>query len=306
VTDVQSRFELALESLLAKVQTDPCVLGAVLLGSMAHDTVWHRSDIDLLLIVEEAKVKKGGVSLVEEGVNIHAMLSTRSEFRKLLEGSVQGSFMHSLLVKGSLIFCRDEPLKELFEQRHSLGERDRSIQLLQKVQFALAGLAKAEKWLLVRKDRTYCAYWILKCVDPIASIEVLLNGEVPAREVVQQALEFNPSLFHMIYTDLIEGSPSLEGLQVAIDAIYAYIKLNRREIFDPILTYLQDEGAMRSMTEVNHYFSRHYNVESVDIACEWLADEGYLHKMAVPVRLTQRSHVNVEEAAYAYREGEPL
>ena len=289
---------------MAKVQTDPCVLAVVLLGSLAHDTVWQRSDIDILLVLEESKVKKEGLSLVEGGVNIHAMLTTRSEFRKLLEGSVQGSFMHSLLVKGKLIFSRDEPLKELFEQRNSLGERDRSIQLLQRVQYALAGLAKAEKWLQVRRDATYCAYWILKCVDSLASIEILLNGGVPPREVVQQALETNPSLFNTIYTDLIQRTPSLEGLRQALDAVDAYLKKHAPTIFEPILSHLQDEGVMRSTSDLNHYFSRHYSLESVDIACEWLADEGYLHKMAIPVRLTNRSHVNVEEAAYAYREGE--
>ncbi|HSI72166.1 MAG TPA: nucleotidyltransferase domain-containing protein [Fimbriimonas sp.] len=304
MTDVQTRFDHALETLISKVQTDRCVLAAVLLGSLAHDTVWQRSDIDLLLVVEETKIKKEGLSLVESGVNIHAMLTTRSEFRKILEGSVQGSFMHSLLVKGRLLFSRDEPLKELFEQRNNLGERDRAIQLLQRVQYALAGLAKAEKWLYVRGDATYCAFWILKCVDALASIEVLLNGGVPAREVVQQAIQTNPSLFGLIYTELIEQSPSLERVQESIDAINAYIKQNGELIFEPILSYLEEEGAMRSMSDLNHYFGRQYSVSNVDIACEWLADEGYLDKMALPVRITNRSQVNVEEAAYSYRERE--
>lgn len=304
MTDVQSQFEFALQSLMAKVQTDRCVLAAVLLGSLAHDTVWQRSDIDLLLVVEETKVKKEGLSLVEGGVNIHTTLTTRSEFRKLLEGSVQGSFMHSLLVKGRLIFSRDEPLKELFEQRHHLGERDQTIQMLERVQYALAGLAKAEKWLLVRKDGTYCAYWILKCVDSLASIEVLLKGEVPEREVVQQALKSNPTLFHLIYSDLIEKSPSMETLRHTLDEIKAYLLLHADTIFEPILSYLKDEGVMCSMTDLNHYLGRQYNLRSVDIACEWLADEGFLHKMAVPVRITYRSQVNVEEAAYSYRKDE--
>lgn len=290
---------------MAKVRTDPCVLAAVLLGSLAHDTVWRRSDIDLLLVTEEVKTKKQGFCLVEAGVNIHAMLTTRSEFRKLLEGSVQGGFMHSLLVKGRLIFSRDEPLKELFEQRNRLGDRDKAIQILQRVQYAIAGMAKAEKWLHVRHDGTYCAYWILKCVDSLASIEVLLNGEVPAREVVQQALESNPALFTVIYNDLIEKEATPKRLRVALDAISNYLQVNAKTIFEPILSYLADEGVIRSMTEISHYFERHYSLEGVDIACEWLADEGFLHKMAVPVRLTNRSHVNVEEAAYSYREGGP-
>jgi uncharacterized protein len=303
VTDVQSRFNLALETLMAKVQTDRCVLAAVLLGSLSHDTVWEGSDIDLLLVVEESKLKKKGLSLVEQGVNIHAMLSTRSEFRKLLEGSVQGSFMHSLLVKGKLIFCRDEPLKELFEQRHQLGQRDRAIQILERVQYAIAGLAKAQKWLQVRNDSTYCAFWILKCVDPLASIEVLLNGEVPAREVVQQALQTNPAFFNLIYTDLIEGSPSPGGLRQVLAEVDAYLLDRAPTIFEPILSYLQDEGVMQSISDLNHYFECHCSVQSVDIACEWLSDKGYLHKMAVPVRITNQSRVNVEEAAYSAIEG---
>lgn len=304
MTDIETKYELALESLMAKVRTDPCVLAAVLLGSLSHDTVWQRSDIDLLLVVEEAKVKKAGLSLVEDGVDIHAMTTTRSEFRKMLEGSVQGSFTHSMLVKGRLIFSRDEPLRELFEQRDNLGERDRTIEMLERVQYALAGLAKAEKWLTVRKDATYCAYWILKCVDSLASVEVLLNGGVPEREVVQQALKSNPALFGLIYTGLIEGSPSPAQLQDALDAVKSYLRVHAQTVFEPIFSYLEDEGVMRSMSDLNHYFAGHYSLESVDIACEWLAEEGYVHKMGVPVRLTAHSHVDLEEAAYSYREGE--
>ena len=54
------------------------------------------------------------------------------------------------------------------------------------------------------------------------------------------------------------------------------------------------------MTDINHYFNRHYHLEGVDIACEWLADEGFIQKFATPVRLTDKSRVNVEEAAYYY------
>jgi hypothetical protein len=48
----------------------------------------------------------------------------------MLEGSVQGSFFHSFLVKGKMLFCREEALAELFEARHRLSEQDRAQQLL--------------------------------------------------------------------------------------------------------------------------------------------------------------------------------
>lgn len=298
---IEEAYTSALDSLLGKVTADPCILAAVLLGSMAYDTVWERSDIDLLLVIQEAKRKKEeGLCLVEAGINIHCMIATRSEFRRMLEGSVQGSFIHSLLLKGRMLFSRDEPLSELFEARQALGERDRAVQVLTTASSVIPGLTKAQKWLHVRGDHAYCCFWILKCVDALASVEVLLHGEVPTREVVQQALPLNPALFQAVYTRLIEGTPEPERLEEALAAMEAYLRSNARVLFSPILDYLQAEGGLRSMTEINHHFERHFNIEGVGAACEWLADEGFLHQLATPVRVAERSHIDVEEAAYYF------
>src|SRR5437016_4155422 len=112
--DVQDQYETALQTLIAKVQADSYILAAVLAGSLSHDRVWQKSDIDLLLVTQETRLKREGFCLTEAGVNIHCFLTTRSEFRRMLEGAVQGSFLHSFLVKGRMLFSRDEALAELF------------------------------------------------------------------------------------------------------------------------------------------------------------------------------------------------
>jgi predicted nucleotidyltransferase len=304
--EVQATYEQALQTLIAKVQADSYILAAVLLGSLAYDTVWRRSDIDLLLVTQETRLKQESVCLVESGVNIHSMLTTRSAFRRMLEGSVEGSFLHSLLVKGRMLFSREEPLAELFEARHRLAERDRAIQLLRAASWALPGLTKAEKWFYAKRDFDYCSFWILKCVDALATIEVLLHGEIPGREVIHQALAYNPELFRAIYTELLHGQATEENLGKALGRIQAYLHTHGGILFAPVLSYLREEGELRSMTDINHHFSRHFNVESVDTVCEWLADEGLLQKLATPVRLTDRSRVNVEEAAYFFSGEERL
>ena len=308
--DVQNLYDTALETLLSKVKADPSVLAAVLLGSLSHDTVWRRSDIDLLLVTQEPRTKtkregRESLCLVESGINIHTYLASRSEFRKVLEGSVQGSFMHSLLVKGKILFCREEPLTELFESRHRLGGQDRAIQLLRVASSVLPGLIKAEKWLYAKHDFDYCAFWILKSVDALATIELLLQGEIPAREVVHLALGYNPVLFHAIYTDMLHQQATEESLDAALTQIRDYLHAHARTLFEPIFDYLRDEASLRSMTEINHHFSRSLSIGNVDSACEWLADEGFIRKFATPVRLTDRSHVDVEEAAFYFAGEEP-
>src|SRR5687767_11698283 len=97
---VQQKFAAALDSLVGEIKGDRSILAAILCGSLSHDTVWEKSDIDLLLVtVDDRKVAAGGLALYSDGVNVHAILMPRTEFRKTVEGSIRSSFAHSFLAK---------------------------------------------------------------------------------------------------------------------------------------------------------------------------------------------------------------
>src|SRR5688572_6854331 len=96
-TAVQDRFTAALQGVIARVKEDRSILAAILGGSLSHDTVWAKSDIDLVLVTIDDKLvapSDTGVALHADGVNIHAMLMSRAALRKTIEGSVHNSFMH--------------------------------------------------------------------------------------------------------------------------------------------------------------------------------------------------------------------
>ncbi len=46
---IAQRFTEALEALLEQVKQDRSILAAILCGSLSHDKVWAKSDIDLVL-----------------------------------------------------------------------------------------------------------------------------------------------------------------------------------------------------------------------------------------------------------------
>src|SRR6266581_1286178 len=48
-------YNEALESLVAKLKQDRYVLAAILYGSLSHDQVWEKSDIDLMIVGREEK-----------------------------------------------------------------------------------------------------------------------------------------------------------------------------------------------------------------------------------------------------------
>src|SRR5262245_45306934 len=83
---VHDRFTAALDRLVGEIREDRSILAAILCGSLSHDTVWSKSDIDLVLVtVDDRKIESGDAALYADGVNVHAQIVPRAEFRKGIE-----------------------------------------------------------------------------------------------------------------------------------------------------------------------------------------------------------------------------
>src|SRR5689334_8768587 len=52
---VQEKFSAALDRLMEQVKLDRSILAAILCGSLSHDKVWAKSDIDLVLVTIDDK-----------------------------------------------------------------------------------------------------------------------------------------------------------------------------------------------------------------------------------------------------------
>jgi RNA polymerase sigma factor (sigma-70 family) len=296
-------FNEALETFLARVKQDRYILAAILCGSLSHDTVWRKSDIDLILVSREEKSQES-YCLVENGVNIHASVLPRSRFRQLTEGMLKGSFWNSYFAFSTLLYTADDTIRAYYDNVKRIGAYDRQMQLMKAGGGALATLAKAEKWLYVRKDVTYSFLWIMYTIGYLAEIEVLAASKVPGREVILQALKLNPAFFNGVYTELVHGSKSEVTVQGALNRITEYLDCKTYELFGPVLDYLRQEGGVRSTTELDLYFRKQVQTDwPLANIYEWLADKGILHKVPSPVRLTQKSQVTVDEAAYYFDGG---
>jgi hypothetical protein len=300
--DVGRRFEAALVGLIDEVKRDRTILAAVLGGSLSHDKVWAKSDIDLVFVTaderKDPRAVDAGHALYADGVNIHAILMTRAEFRATVEGAVRNSFMHSFLAKGRLLYTHDPSLEPLFARIGHIGERDTHVQLLRAATGALPAIYKAHKFFLTRGDLDYTALWILAASHALARIEVVGRRLLADREVLLQALQLNPDLFRVVYTELINTPKTRERVQAALQAVDAYLAERAPSLFGPVLDYLAAAGDARACSEIEAHFERHFGIEGVTTACEYLADQGLIGKASAPVKLTKKSSVEVQELAF--------
>ena len=310
---IEEQYREAVDMLVEKAQKDPYILAAIVAGSFSYAQVWEKSDLDVELIGRDAiRPTQSFFSLVENGVNIHANITPRNAFKQRIEGAQQGSFMHSYFSHSTLLFSHDASIQEWYDKnanRDNIGERDKQFQLLNVIASTLPSLVYAEKQFYVNKDCLTSFLSILNVVQGLARLEVLLNNEIPAREVIQPALRYNPDFFSRVYTDLINCEKTEAVIQDVLDAINAYLD-ERQFIYQPILEYLIEQKAPRTNTELNTDLGRDLHVnsdgapefdeESLDLVCQWLAWKGVIRQVAMPMKLTVKSHVSVEEPAYYY------
>lgn len=301
--DVEQQYYEAVDMLVERVKADPNMLAMIVAGSFSYAQVWEKSDLDVEIIGKDGiRPRESFFSLVENDVMIHASLTPRSSFKRAIESAQEGSFMHSYFSHSTLLFSRDDSIKEWYDKnarRDSIGERDKHLQLLNVIAGTLPTLIYAEKQYYVNGDIITCFLSLLSVVESLARIEVLLNDEIPAREVIQPALEYNPEFFGHVYTDLINCEKNNKVIQDALDAVNAYID-ERQFIFQSILDYLKEQKGPRSNSELNAYFDMKFRDASIDVICQWLAWKGVIQQVSTPIRLTVKSQIALEEPAYYY------
>ena len=310
---IEQQYQEAVEALVEKVQKDPYVLAAIVAGSFSYAQVWEKSDLDVELIGKDAiRPTQSFFSLVENGVNIHARITPRNAFKQSIESAQQGSFTHSYFSHSTLLFSHDASIQEWYDKnanRDNIGERDKQFQLLNVIAYTLPRLVYAEKQFYVNKDCLTCFLSLLNVVQGLARIEVLLNDEIPAREVIQPALRYNPDFFNRVYTALINCEKNEVVIQDAFDAIHDYLD-ERQFIFQPVFDYLAEQKAPRAITELNVDLGRRLHdgegipdfvdEELLDLVCQWLAWKGIIRQVSMPLKLTAKSQIAVEEPAYYY------
>ena len=270
---VQERYRRALDALTQKLQQDRTVLAAIVYGSYCVRSglgeVGHRL-VDRHGRRPQSAALRGPLPHRRRRHHprqSHPAQALPVEHRRLAPGrfGLDFTFAHS-----TLLFSKDESIAAWYKDAERIGARDRDYQLLRRALPLLATLTKAQKWYQVKQDYNYSFLWLLNVADQLASVECILNGQAPGREVIHQALAFNPEFFNAIYTDLIAAPKNARTLEAALQRVETYLDDHLWDLFRPLLEYLEEAESMRTVSEIEE----HFKMEGADFACEWLVEKG--------------------------------
>jgi len=296
---VHQKFSAALDRVVEQIKEDRSILAAIRCGSLSHDTVRVKPDIDLVLVTaEDRKAGRSDIALYADGIAVHALLMPHETFRATVEGTVFNPVVHPLLAQGRLLYAHDPSIARLCTHLGALGDRDMQVQLFKAGATALACLTRAHRWFVGRADLDHTALWILHAATPLARIEIISRGLPADREAVPQAAALRPELFAAIYTGMLDSRKTTSNVHAALDAADAYIAERADLLFAPVLEYLEDAGEARTAADIENHLARQFDLGGATTVCEYLAAQGRIGRTSIAARLTAGSSAEVQELAF--------
>ncbi len=304
------KFQNALQEFVRRLEEDRNILAAVLVGSISDAVIWHKESIGLWLIEKDGVTKRlrsDGEdvdlfrTLVEDGINIHAMLIPRSRFKQMVEGSSRTAFSCNFFAERELVYCSDASIEKWFTQAQDIATKDQEKELLATVTWTIHSHRYAQKVFEIQEDLELTKQAIVCAAYSLAALEIILMGEVYEEEIIYKAIEQNPELFQIVYLDVITKRKTKKLFRTALERIDQYLDEHGEKYLQPMLKFLKKEQRVVPLSELSDQFAftqlYPWHLES---ACEWLQRKGRLEKLATPFKLTTKSRVDVEEPAYFY------
>ena len=307
--DIERKFQAALDALIDPIKRDRSILAAILCGSLSHDTVWAKSDIDLVLVtIDDKKVEQGDAgALCGRGERACLPDAAGASSARSVEGSIRNSFMHSLLAKGRLLYTHDETIADLCARLHEIGERDTQVQLLARGDARAAADLQGPQ--VVPHPRRPGLHGALDSLRRDAAgadrghrrAAAGRPGSDPAGDEAEPGVLQDRLRRPAQQQEDAEERPGGAGRPSTTTWPSA-----RATLFGPVIDHLREVGEARSCYRDRGPLPAEPRCRAASpAACEYLADQGLIGKASTPVQLTRKSNVEVQELAFFYIGGPP-
>src|SRR3954449_7331678 len=188
-----ARFQAALDLLIERIAEDRYVLAVVLVGSLSPETIWHRETLGLWIIEADGvsrRLPSDGNDervfriLVENGINIHAEVISRSRFKKMVEGASRTAFSCNFFAERKIVYSKDASIANWFKQANTLATKDQERELLTFSTWTIHACRHARKRLDIKGDLELAAQETVSAAHSVAHTEIIRQGGVWEQEVI--------------------------------------------------------------------------------------------------------------------------
>lgn len=294
-TQIAQRFQEALDSFIETIKTDPNIIAVILAGSLAYDKVWHKSDMDLTVLIREQRIETKSYCVSEDNLVLNVNLEVYSDFKRSLERGRAGEGMHSMYARAKVVYTADESLYAFLDGIREMGESDIAYTFFNYASWLIGSMEKVEKWLVVRKDVRYAQLYLTRCASTLADMYLIERGIPNNRESILRVMEMDPDFMYPFYVRPLEGAMTEQEVTDALRLMRTYLEQHLDLLSIPALSVLED-GELKTVTTLVRRLGMHSH--GIYHIFDFLCEMGLVEKVSETIRLTPKSRKAVEEAAF--------
>ena len=302
-----ARFDRALLAFVSRVAEDPTVLAVVRLGSGQAPTLWDTDSLHLWIVIadkSQPRRRSDGDgprifrTFVEDDVDLHAELIERAKFKRMLEGNDRNTASFDWFAVHTLLHCADESISGWFAAANTPAARDRQHDRLVIACWIHHALTRVRRRLTIERRLDAALGDALELAHALAFLAVIDAGEIVEHHLLERALQLEPALLKVAYTELL-AQRSEAAMLAACAAAEAHLASRWDELLEPIVAYLRRVGTPVPLSELAEHFATSALAPwHLSSACEWMVEAGRLTKLSAPAPVTKKSRLQVEEPAY--------
>jgi len=297
--DIKARFEAALQSFTDKVKNDPNIRAIILGGSLANDTVWEKSDMDIAVLVKDIKLGTKSFCIEEDGLILNVDLLTEFDFKRNLERSLGGGLLFSMLSQARIVHTKDDSLHDFLDDFKKMGADDRALAFFLSATYLIGNMEKIEKWLVVKDDPLYAKLWCLKNAEFYANMRLTLDGKPTSRESLLKLMTYDPETIQYIYEKPLQSVMSKDEVWDMLKFYKKFLEDNVGLLKQPVADYMSDNEVRTVTTLVKHFGGDSHSIYHI---FDFLEEMGVVARVTENVRITPKSRDAVEEVAFVYIE----
>ena len=295
--DIKERFESALNSFVDKIKTDPKILAVILLGSLANDVVWEKSDMDTLVLVRDNKIAEKSYCLEEDGLIINVNIQTEFNFKRGMERTLSGGVGSSFFTKARVIYSIDEGLNDFLAEMQKIGKDDANLAFFAEASSLVYFMEKIEKWLTVKDAPLYAQMWVVFSAATYANMRLILDNKPLSRESVLKVMEYAPESIEHIYVKPLQGHMTRDEIWDILTFYKRFLEENVKLLKIPVENYMSSGQAYTVTNLVKHFRMDSHGIYHV---FDFLEEMGIVARVTETVRLTPKSRKAAEEVAFMY------
>lgn len=224
------------------------VLAAFVFGSMVTGDLWENSDIDFFVVMKSYEEGMHNLYSNEEGIAVHLKILSKPMFMKLKALDIRGGYVHRLFASSKMVFCKDDAVRERYNQARFYPEMDRRKWTLSYLGRLVKLIDSTEKF--INNNNLFGAYKsLLESMELYAAVFVNSRGYMVSKDTLRVAANMDQE-FQERFDYLVKGT----NLEEKVLEVNRYLK-NRldgeiHEASEILIGYLRAAEEAKSAAEI--------------------------------------------------------